>query len=461
MEITKTKIFIGHANPQDNEFTGWLQSRLINEGYEVESDLSMLIGGERDFWKNIQTTIGEESAKYLLVLSNDTFEKDGVIDEWEYAKSIEKENDLSDFIIPLRIDDVAYNTRIGLNKRNIIKFKIWSIGLKTLLRKLKKDNVPKVKTSGLSLSMNHWYRNRFTTSHGIERKHEKFFSNRLKIEGLPDTLYFFEYKNDTQAKKILDLESNIPIIRHDDYLITFQDKLEELHDHFGLHVKPVNCIEIPTQSIFEKYESQKFPQYQDARRFLVRLLKETFHKALHKKGLLSYELSGRTKGFYYTDGFRENNKVFFPYESKTKWRQLIGKQRESFWHYALSVQPILFPNTCYSLKAHIFFSDDGEIIWDSKSKLHTARRSKGKRMFNKEWRDLMLAFLFSLTSEDEKIHLPLTLDEELVLLPTTMEFHCNFGYTDPIDNARMVPIDDYEEIEDDLLDEYYNAEEDE
>lgn len=73
----------------------------------------------------------------------------------------------------------------------------------------------------------------------------------------------------------------------------------------------------------------------------------------------------------------------------------------------------------------------------------------------------MLAFLFSLTSEDEKIHLPLTLDEELVLLPTTMEFHCNFGYTDPIDNARMVPIDDYEEIEDDLLDEYYNAEEDE
>ena len=459
--MSRTKIFIGHANPQDNEFTRWLQSKLINEGYDVESDLSMLIGGEKDFWENIQTAIGKESAKYLLVLSKDSFEKEGVIDEWEYAKSIEKENKLVDFIIPLRIDDVAYNTRIGLNKRNIIQFKVWSIGLKVLLRKLSKDNVPKVKTKDLKLSLNHWYRNRFSTFHGIEKKQEKFFSNWVEITDLPQKLHFFEYKNDTQAKKILELESKIPIIRHDDYLITFQNKLEELHDHFGLNVKPINHIEIPTKSIFEKYDSDEFPQYQDARRFIVRLLKEAFHKALGNQGLPSYELSGKTKGFYYIDGFRDKNKVFFPYEEKTKWRQLIGRQRESYWHYAISVHPLLFPFSCYSLKAHIFFSDDGQNIWESKSKLHTARRSKGKRMFNKEWRDLMLAFLFSLTSEDGKIHLPLTIDAELVLSPLTMDFYCNYGYTDPVDNARIVPIDDYEELDDELLDEYFSVDVDE
>jgi len=457
MNPKRTKIFIGHANPEDNEFTEWIQSKLSNEGYNVESDLTLLIGGEKDFWNNIQEFIKNDICKYILVLSKNTFNKDGIVDEWEYAKSIEKEFNLKDFIIPLRLDDVSFNTRIGLNKRNIIPFNVWSIGLKRLFSKLKLDRVPKTRINGLGLSLLYWYKNRYSIDHGILNKKEKFYSNWLEIPTLPETLYFFRYENDTQAKAILNEESKYPVIRHDNYLITFKENLKEFHDDFGLDVKPNKTIKINTQDIFHKYDSPEFPKYIDSRRFLVRLLKKAFSMVFRNKQLLPYELSGNLECFYYPLGLIENDKIFFPYDGKIKWRQLLGKVRESYWHYALSFHPLLFPNLCFSMRAHIVFSDDGKVIWDSKKRLHSARRSKGKRMFNKEWRDLMLAFLYSLASEDKFIHISLSEQKELIFPPVPITFYSSYGYNDPHDHARIIPIDDYEE-EDDLIDEYTGSE---
>ena len=39
-------VFISHANPEDNEFTSWLGSRLVNAGYDVWADILSLVGGE-------------------------------------------------------------------------------------------------------------------------------------------------------------------------------------------------------------------------------------------------------------------------------------------------------------------------------------------------------------------------------------------------------------------------------
>ena len=59
--MTKRNIlFIGHANPQDNEFSKWLYSRLIVEGYSPWVDLEGLRGGEEDFWEEIQERILQE-----------------------------------------------------------------------------------------------------------------------------------------------------------------------------------------------------------------------------------------------------------------------------------------------------------------------------------------------------------------------------------------------------------------
>ena len=137
--MARDTIFIGHATPEDNEFTTWLQSKLINEGYKCECDLTFLLGGEADYWQNLQDFLTNNTAKYILVVSKDTFNKQGVLDEWEHCRSLERQFNLTDFIIPVKIDSSPYNARIGLNRRNIIPFEeFWGTGLKRLLKKLLK-----------------------------------------------------------------------------------------------------------------------------------------------------------------------------------------------------------------------------------------------------------------------------------------------------------------------------------
>src|SRR6476646_9517580 len=97
-------IFIGHANPEENEFTLWLRSKLINEGYKVECDLSFLTGGENDYWKSIQDLLEQGTCKYILVYSKSAFQKQGVIDEWEQIKAIEKQYKIPDFKLVCKID---------------------------------------------------------------------------------------------------------------------------------------------------------------------------------------------------------------------------------------------------------------------------------------------------------------------------------------------------------------------
>lgn len=452
IENMRTKVFIGHANPEDNEFTSWLQSKLLNEGYDVVTDLSMLIGGEKDFWKNIQDALEQDAAKYVLVLSNHTFNKEGVIDEWEHAKAIEKQNNIIDFIIPLRIDDVPFDVRIGLNKRNIIPFHEWSKGLKKLLTKLHFDGVPKLKNDGLEQSIIQWSKNKFSTFSGVKKKEEIFYSNWLEIDGLPENLFFHRYDNDTQAQAVAEEESSIPIVQLKNHLITFEKSLEALNAGFGLDVRPKSVVSISTRDIIDGYESDDFPKCDDSRRLLIRVLKKAWEKKIEDIGLKYYELSGGRKCHYYKMGFNEKDKVRFKYGEVEKLKQLVGKMNDSFWHYAISSHVLLHPITCFSLKAHLLFSDDGEQIWSSKSKLHSSRRRKGKGFFNKEWRDLMLAFTSSL-GQDGQISIPLSHSESLLLNSETITFQCDFGYDDPKDNARILPLDDYvedEEIYDDI-----------
>jgi hypothetical protein len=122
-------IFIGHANPEDNEFTLWLYHKLTNEGYKVACDLINLTGGEADFWKTLQDILDNQTCKYLLVFSKSAFKKQGVIDEWEQVRAIGKREGINDFVSLVKVDDVAFSARIGTVT---INFALINLGLKVL-----------------------------------------------------------------------------------------------------------------------------------------------------------------------------------------------------------------------------------------------------------------------------------------------------------------------------------------
>lgn len=447
MDILNREIlFIGHANPEDNDFTMWLQAKLTNEGYQAACDLTFLLGGEEDYWKSLQEILEHRSIRYLLVLSRATFTKQGVIDEWEQVKSIAKKFKILDFIQLVKIDDVPFDVRIGTNVKNHFRFDIsWAAGLKQLLKKLAQDGIPR--SSNTPLSVDDWTKNRFSTSLGVVEKTQLYYSNWLNIPAPPEKMYFYQYVNATQAEAVEKSITKFPVIRHDHFIISFSPTLPTTFPEHEYEIPFAKWFTVPTSSALENDPSINFPVFADRKRFLVRLLKTAWIQFLLSKGLQSFDMSQRTRCFFYKKDQLDKDKVFFTYGDRRTYKQLVGDFREAMWHYAMSATVLLAPTVCFSLKAHLLFSDDGQVIWTAARKLHRARRSKGKSFFNDQWRGLMLAFLASIADENNVISMRVSEQDFIHCAATTAIFTSIVDYEEPPTNARMVPID-FEEDDD-------------
>ena len=72
-------------------------------------------------------------------------------------------------------------------------------------------------------------------------------------------------------------------------------------------------------------------------------------------------------------------------------------------------------------------------------------------MRNKEWRNLLLAFLSSITNKDDSIISIIVAESEVIELSSTpILFNASYGYIEPTDKERLIPIDSFLEEE-----EYY------
>lgn len=471
MPLTQRQLlFISHALPEDNEFVLWLAARLRNEGYQVWCELTEIHGGEH-FWKKIQPIIRDQAAKFIFVASHISIEKEGVRDEWDYARSVGREFTIDDFIIPINLDGVSSNALIGMTGLAMLQFQnSWAAGLKALIRKLQKDGVPK-QTDNSPLSVAHWLNNRYGQQQGFSTKEELFFSNWLDFPRLPDAFYIHEYSNEEQADVIVNqlrAKQLFPIVQHERFILTFASTLPEISiqntdGFFGLTslvAKNVGALQV--KEILERtYHAHRFPTTRDASNFLVQLLRQCIHEFLLSVGLKTYSLANKKLSYYYDKESADSPDISikFDYQGKPKSRQLTGKYYEDVWHYGVSFNPRLRPHPCISFKGHLLFSQDGHTIWPDKKKLHAARRSKGKRMYNAAWRDLWLAFLNSLSEDKQAFAVPISMDACLWLPTLPVLFVSDRGYQDPQDNERLAPIDaidDNEEADD--IDDFYTDE---
>lgn len=122
--MSRDIVFVSHANPEDNDFARWVTLQLASEGYPVWCDLTNLLGGET-FWDDIQEAIKERTIKFLFVLSRSSNAKDGALQELDCAKGAAKKlkTTLRDFIVPLKIDDLAHDdVHITIRRLNNVSF---------------------------------------------------------------------------------------------------------------------------------------------------------------------------------------------------------------------------------------------------------------------------------------------------------------------------------------------------
>lgn len=457
----KDQIFISHATPEDNEFTIWLASRLEMLGYKVWIDKNELLGGER-FWPTIQKAI-DASKKVLLVYSvNITREgvlKSGIEREFEYANSVANSKGYSDFVIPLHIDNSNYHLAIGFPNLNQIPFNNnWAEGLKQLKKKLDKDGILYDEQIGSSLS--EWYENNYITDCQIESKKEVYYSSWWTMKEIPQFFYMYQFSSLEQAKAVRDNNKDIPVAQRSNILSTFDGDLNckaKRNDEI-IDIPPSYTHTFKLDDILFGFESDRFPSHKDVENHFKDFLRYLLYTILWNKGMVKTELSGKKYVFYQPKYGHKFPYIEFAYPpatmTKNKRKTMGGtyKRNQGYWHYGISLHPILFPYIGVSVKSHLVFTQDGHKPEKSQSKQHSYRRNKGKNFFNEEWRDLLLAFIFSLRNDNGDIELVVNkVGDKLVMNNRPEWFWSDFGYKDPSKKMDIESVEHTPDEEEDLL----------
>jgi hypothetical protein len=445
-------LFISHATPEDNDFAIWLASRLEMLGYKTWVDKKHLLGGEK-LWSTIQNVIKNDAIKLLIVysrniLTKDGNLKDGIEKEFTYAESIASQENMKDFIIPLHIDNSQYNDFIGSNRLNHISFEQnWAIGLKQLLKKLEKDNIPQMIDIRES-SFSEWYENEYVSNCSIIPKKELFYSSWWEIASMPQRFYMYQFDNLTQAIAIRNININIPINLQSNVLSTFDNNLNFIIERDGeqFHIVPKATYSFSINEILCGFESSNFPKHKDAENHFKRLLYCTITELFLQKQRKKVKLANNKFAFFLSKN-NEKKQIHFSYPSSSIKRlkriSIWGEfEQIGFWHYAISPQVVLFPIIGFSLKSHIVFTTDGvQLITDDK-KVHSYRRRKGKRYFNEGWRDWFVAFLQGLKDINDEIKIKISSNGEYLKMKQYPKyFWSEVGYNDP------KPIMDIDKVE--------------
>jgi hypothetical protein len=189
----RNKLFISHATPDDNDFTKWLSLKLIALGYEVWCDLFYLQKGS-DFWNEIENEIRENACKFLIVQTEISNKRDGVLKELAVATKVKKQLQDETFIIPLAIDSkLSYDDiNIELVRLNSIDFKTsWAKGLQDLIEALEKQNIPKNNPDPNKSNL--LYQQIFLQGKSVIDKEEIYDSNWFPIISFPEELRFHDF----------------------------------------------------------------------------------------------------------------------------------------------------------------------------------------------------------------------------------------------------------------------------
>ncbi|HZQ55277.1 MAG TPA: toll/interleukin-1 receptor domain-containing protein [Bryobacteraceae bacterium] len=425
-------LLISHANPEDNEFTQWLALQLAREGYNIWCDLTKLLGGEV-FWDDIEEVLRRSAAKVLFVLSRTSNNRDGALREIHLAQALARREKLTDFIIPLHIDDLSYgDITIELTRVNAMSFeKSWAAGLATLLEKLEQDGVPKNPRFTPS-AVNEWWRTKFSAETGIRHEPETYLSNWFAVS-LPEHAYYHTLARRTIGKIEVTAALPYPAVQDGISLISFA-KAADLAGSLDADLyitddsKPLNTARLLETTDFGKHA--------------FRLLRLAWERMLAQRRLPIYELANQVKSFYFPKDLLPNDKAFFTgidgqrtyramvgYSSRTNPKTGVTKKR--YWHFGLEARPMVHPTPAFVMKPHVAFTSDGSTLWTSKKMLQSARRSQCKGWWNNKWRDQILAAMAYLADEDGVIRLSVGENTSLDLCKTPITFTSPVAYTDP------------------------------
>lgn len=445
----RENIFISHAySSRDNEFTLWLALHLAKEGYSVWCDLTMHLGGEHH-WEDIEIAIRSGSAKFLYVLSdssNVATPLRGTVSELEVARDVAGEEALSDFVIPLQIEELSSQVNIRLKGITIIDFHRsgWAQGLAHLIEKLKRDSAPKANHISAD-SVTSWWREHYSAERGVKEEPETYLSNWFPIMELPKTIHYHHMLM-SEIEEIDFDALPFPAFQNDNKLVSFA-KLNDLTRTNQLYLSGLRRQTTNTYDLDRYLAGQiRGVGRKEARDAVYRLFRLAWEQKMAEKLLKAYLLSGDRRCDWFPTGYTKKDRIYFEGVNGRTWCQLWGRDKERHWHFGLSTRIQFEPILCFVVLYHVLFSDDGQEIWDSTYNLHRARRSLCKNWWNDKWRNRLLASMSLIADGKEHLKLPLAKNVSLRVRIWPVEFDSPISYSKPDRNPS--DFEYYDEFED-------------
>ena len=416
-------VFLSHANPEDNVLTLWLGTRLAAAGYTVWSDVTELIGGET-FWDDIEEAIRSHSVKVISLVSKAGVSKKGFKDELSLALAVERAESLDDFVIPIRVDDIKFSEfPAEIIRRNAIDFHgLWHQGLGKLIKKLEADATPR-SSSPREDALSDWSRTLLGIDSGVIADSEDVVSNWLDILEMPKSICISKLRTGAVVPDLTGYQWPIEIRSANTFGF---DRIDlTLPNHFEL----VSEVDL---SYF--LEGGSILKRRDAQNVLVSLLRVACEKHLQRAGLIGATLSnGRVGYFHKIDGGGLKRTAFVGPTGASGSRALGGfsPKKNVYWHYAPELYPFIEKQSRFSLTAHVVFSQDGETPIAEAARSHRLRRSFCKTWWQDRWRDLMLAYLSSMSDEEGQVTVKVSDSRALILSKHPSLFSSPVSAADP------------------------------
>lgn len=439
----RSLLFLSHAMPEDAGFAEWLGIQLANQGYEVWSEATKLIGGER-FWSRIGEVMDTEVVKTIAVISRNSAKKNGVLNEISRAVEVAEGHGIpvEEFIQPIILDDVPrHHVPIEVGRQNAIHFdESWATGLARLLKVLDRDKVPKAVTPS---AVGAWVRNHYEGAHGVVAREETLVSNAHPLLRLPERLRIYEF--DVSESKLDALEQAFawPFVRYDRFILTFAP-LDELQADLPSSVTARMKAQVKIEN-FLKGKAGFGILPRDAQNMATRLLRQAWERHCQRHQLASARLASGNLCWYQPGATRDQVR-FIDADGKprrkalggTKGRKAEDGSREItlHWHYAVFARIVLGERPQATMEPHVVFTTDGTTLLEDDKKAHRARRKICKSWYNEQWRTLHLAYMALICGGEETITVAVSSDQFLELGARPEIFTCSAGYDAPAVKSR-------------------------
>lgn len=408
--MNRDTVFVSHANPEDNTFALWLALRLGEMGFKVWCDLTKLIGGET-FWDNAEEAIRNSTGKFLYVLSKTSNGKDGALRELQLAQAVAKSQSLTNFVVPLRIDDLKFeDTTIELQRVLSIQFHpSWASGLVQLLRRLETDTMPRSTEAGPSAIAAWWTAHR-GADQGVFEAPDEHVSNHFPVVSWPTELFAHHLHRDTVGKVEIPPQMDIPCSQDGPVVLSFASA-DELTPHLG----PILSIRQSRTFSCAGWHEQGCPAQFGSH--IARILKTAWLNFVGSKGLPLHQMANQVQALFFRAGSAPNDTVGYDWDDgRRSNRQVVGYktitnfksglETRRHWHFSIDAKPFTHPTILFMVKSHVLFSDDGRTIWTDDKKLLAARAGQCKNWWNPAWRDRLLGTMSWLADGADTIALP-------------------------------------------------------